>query len=92
MLKKKSLYFAPDKWSPKIGMSVQTVDASMLVRVPEGQEGRMLGLPNRAGSPRGALVEVGVSGTWCWSLQLFPPDRAVGQCHCDSTPSFPDEQ
>ena len=73
-------------------MSVQTVDALGLVRVPEDQAGRMLGLPNRAVSPRGALVEVGVSGTWCWSLQLFPPDRAVGQCFCDSTPSIVDEQ
>lgn len=73
-------------------MSVQTVHASGLVGVPEGQAGRMLGLPNRAGSPRGALVEVEVSCPWRWSLQLFPPDRALGQCHRDSTPSITDEQ
>ena len=52
----------------------------------------MLGLPNRAGAPRGALVEVEVSCTWCRSVQLFPPDRAVGQCCGDSTPTALDGQ
>lgn len=60
--------------------------------VPEGQAGRMLDLPYRVEPPTGALVEVEVSCTWCWSLQLFPPDSAVGQCHGDSAPSIVDEQ
>lgn len=45
----KSLYFSPGKWRQHMRMSVQTVDASGLLWVPEGQAGRMLGLPNRAG-------------------------------------------
>lgn len=50
----KSLYFSPGKKRQELGISVQIVDASGLVRVPEGQTGRMLGLPNGvAGSPGG---------------------------------------
>lgn len=75
-------------------MSVQAVDGLWLASGPLGQAGRMLtlDLPNRAGALRGALVEVEVSCTWCRSVQLFPLDRAAGQCLGDSTPSAVHEQ
>lgn len=69
-------------------MRVQTVDASGSLWARQDDAGP----PTQGGAPWGALVEAEVSCTWCCYLQLFPPDRVVGQCHGDSAPSVGDEQ
>lgn len=74
------LVFCPGKWRQEIGCLLRLWMPWGWSRVPRRQAGRMLGLPNRAGALRGALVEVEVSCMWCWSVQLLPPDRSAGQC------------
>lgn len=56
-----------------------------MLRGPRGTARQDTGLQDSEGVPRGGVVEVEVSCISCWSVQLFPPDRAGGQCHGDST-------